>query len=127
LGSEIRPETISGLLSAFFTWQAVRRSWLGRSWWDPGQAGSRFPFSSQIPPKKSSVADPYPGSGAFLTLDPGSGIGFFRIPDLGSQTHIFESLVTIFWVKSYLKIGPKFFLLHFKTKVNFNFVKYVAT
>jgi hypothetical protein len=31
--------------------------------------------------------------------DPGSGIGFFQIPDLGSQTHIFESLVTIFWVK----------------------------
>jgi hypothetical protein len=32
----------------------------------------------------SSVADP--GSGAFLTLDPGSGIGFFRISDPGSQT-----------------------------------------
>jgi hypothetical protein len=32
----------------------------------------------------------------FRPLDPvpGSGIGFFRIPDLGSQTHIFESLVT---------------------------------
>ncbi len=28
-----------------------------------------------------SVADPDPGSGAFWTLDPGSGIGFFRIPD----------------------------------------------
>jgi len=43
-----------------------------------------------------SVADPDPGSDAFLTPGPGSGIGFFRIPDLGSQTHIFESLVTIF-------------------------------
>jgi hypothetical protein len=32
-----------------------------------------------------SVADP--GSGAFLT--PGSGMRFFQIPDLGSQTHIF--------------------------------------
>ncbi len=32
---------------------------------------------------KSSVADPDPGSGAFST--PGSGIGFFRIPDLGSR------------------------------------------
>ncbi len=41
----------------------------------------------------SSVADPDPGSGAFLT--PGSGI-----PDPGSQTHTFESLVTIFWAKS---------------------------
>ncbi len=30
----------------------------------------------------TSVADPDPGSGAFLT--PGSGIGFFRIPDPGS-------------------------------------------
>ncbi len=30
-----------------------------------------------------SVADPDPGSGAFLT--PGSGIGFFRIPDLRSR------------------------------------------
>jgi hypothetical protein len=29
-----------------------------------------------------SVADPDPGSSTFLTLDPGSGIGFFRIPDL---------------------------------------------
>jgi hypothetical protein len=50
-----------------------------------------------------SVADPDPGSGAFLT--PGSNIrnNFFsgsRISDPGSQTHIFESLVTIFWVKS---------------------------
>jgi hypothetical protein len=37
----------------------------------------------------NSVADPDPGSGAFLTLDPdlGSGIGFF--PDPGSQPHIF--------------------------------------
>jgi hypothetical protein len=43
----------------------------------------------------TSVADPDPGSGAFLT--PGSGIGFFRIPD---QTHIFESLVTIYWVEN---------------------------
>jgi hypothetical protein len=50
----------------------------------------------------SSVADPDPGFGAFLPLDPGSGIGFFRIPDLESQTHIFESLyvVTTFQVKS---------------------------
>jgi hypothetical protein len=32
---------------------------------------------------QSSVADPDPGSGAFLT--PGSGIGFFRISDLGSR------------------------------------------
>jgi hypothetical protein len=44
-----------------------------------------------------SVADPDPGSGAFLT--PGSGIRNRVFPDPGSQTHIFESIVTIFWVK----------------------------
>ncbi len=38
--------------------------------------------------------------------NPGSGIGFFRIP------HIFESLMTIFWVKSSIilwKLGQIFF------------------
>jgi hypothetical protein len=34
----------------------------------------------------------------FLTS--GSRIGFFRIPDLASPTHISESLVTVFWVRS---------------------------
>jgi hypothetical protein len=48
--------------------------------------------------QNSSFADPDPGSGAFLT--PGSGIRNRFIPDPGSQTHIFESLVTTFWVKS---------------------------
>jgi hypothetical protein len=32
--------------------------------------------------------------------NPGSGIRNRFFPDLGSQIHIFESLVTIFWVKS---------------------------
>ncbi len=45
---------------------------------------SRSPFF--ILPR-ISVAHPDPGSRAFLTLDPGSGIGFF--PDPGSQTHIY--------------------------------------
>jgi hypothetical protein len=65
-------------------------------------------------PQKTSVADP--GSGAFLTP--------------GSQTHIFESLVTIFWGKKFynsLKIDPNFFLQHSKTKIICNFVKFVAT
>jgi hypothetical protein len=43
----------------------------------------------------SSIADP--GSGAFLIPGSGSGMGFSRISDPGSQTHNFESLVTIFW------------------------------
>jgi hypothetical protein len=83
-----------------------------------------------------SLADPDPGSGAFLT--PGSsGIQnrFFpnpgsRISDSGSQTHIFESLMTIFWGKKFynsLKIGPNFFLQHFKNKIIYNFAKFMAT
>jgi hypothetical protein len=48
----------------------------------------------------SSVADPDPGSGAFLTPGPRSGIGVSQIPDLGSQIHISENLVTISGVTS---------------------------
>ncbi len=58
----------------------------------------------------SIVGDPDPGSSAFLT--PGSGIRNRFFPDPGSQTHIFESLVTIFLSKKFynsLKIGPIFF------------------
>ncbi len=81
--------------------------------------------------KNTSVADPDPGSGAFLTPGSGSGIGFLRIPDLGSQTHIFESLVSdnILGKKFYnsLRIGPNFFLQHFKNKIIFNYVIFVAT
>jgi hypothetical protein len=46
----------------------------------------------------TSVADPDPGSGAFLTL--GSGTGFFWISYPRSQIHIFESLMTFLGVKS---------------------------
>jgi hypothetical protein len=73
-----------------------------------------------------SVADPDPGSGAFLT--PGSGIRneFFsgsrisdpgsRIPDLGSRIPrpYFEELFDNFFGKKFfnsLKIGPRFFSL----------------
>ncbi len=55
-------------------------------------------YCSKSYAKFCSVADPDPGSRAFLT--PGSGIRNRFFPDPGSQTHIFESLVTIFWVKS---------------------------
>jgi hypothetical protein len=64
----------------------------------------------------------HPGSGAFLT--PGSGIRNKFFPDPGSQTHIFEGLVTIFWVK----IGPNFFSSAYQNKIIFSFfVKFVAT
>ncbi len=50
---------------------------------------------------ETSVADPGPGSGAFLTpgseiRDPEKTYSGSLIPDPGSQIHIFESLVTIF-------------------------------
>jgi hypothetical protein len=61
---------------------------------------SRCPQHNNV---KNSVADPE--SGAFLT--PGSGIRNRFFPDPGSLTHIFESVVTIFWVKS----SKKFFKL----------------
>ncbi len=56
--------------------------------------------------------------------DPGSGIGFFRIPDLGSripgsQDHIFKSFLTIFLVKSSIilwKLAQIFFLSTSKLK-----------
>jgi hypothetical protein len=58
----------------------------------------RILFSKIISFAVNSVADPDPVSAAFLT--PGSGIGLSRISDPGSQTRIFETLVTIFWVNS---------------------------
>jgi hypothetical protein len=70
-----------------------------------------------------SVADP--GSGAFLT--PGSGIGLFRIPDPGSLTHIFESLVKGKKLYKSLKFGQNFFLQQFKNKIVLHFVKYETT
>jgi hypothetical protein len=80
-----------------------------------------------------SVADPDPGSGAFLT--PGSGIRnrFFpdpgsRIPDPGSKPIFWELSDNFLGYKFYnsLKICPNSFLQHFKTKIICNFVKFVA-
>jgi hypothetical protein len=58
--------------------------------------------SYQISSKKTSVADPDPGAGAFLTRGSGNQ-DEKKNPGLGSGTiipdHISKSLVTIFWVK----------------------------
>ncbi len=64
--------------------------------------------------------------------NPGSGIGFFRIPDLGSRipNPYFWELSDKFLGKNFynsLKISPNFFLQHFKNKIIYNFVKFVAT
>jgi hypothetical protein len=63
-----------------------------------------------------SVADPDPGSGAFLAY-------------FGSQSHIFDSLMTNFWAKStiILSVLAKKNVL-FKNNINtYNFMIFVAT
>ena len=91
------------------------------------QISFQFNISNNVNIKLSSVADPDPGSGAILT--PGFRIQYRFFPDPGSQTHIFENLLTILVLKFYnsLKIGPNFFLQEFKTVIICNFVKLVAT
>ena len=70
--------------------------------------------------------------GSVRNPDPGSGIGIFRIPDLVFRipNPYFRELSDNFLGKKFynsLKIGPNFFLQHFKTKIMYNFVKFVAT
>ncbi len=73
------------------------------------------------------IRDPVP----FWPLDPGSGIGFFRIPDRSRIPNPdFWELSDNFLGKKFynsLIIGPNFFLQHFKTKTMYSFVKFVAT
>jgi hypothetical protein len=61
-----------------------------------------FKFSQKVLSGIVSILTcvPDPGSDAFLT--PGSRIGFSRISDPGSQTYMFESIVTCLWLKSQL-------------------------
>jgi hypothetical protein len=55
-------------------------------------------------------------------LTPGSGIGFFRIPNLGSRI---PNPYFLELSDNFLKIGPNFFV-HFKHKIIYNFVKFMA-
>ncbi len=76
------------------------------------------------------IRDPVPFR--HLDPDPGSGIGFFRIPDLGSRipNPYFLELSDKFLGKKFynpLKTGPNFFLQHLKNKIILNFVKFVGT
>jgi hypothetical protein len=81
------------------------------------------------PGRQQNMDDPQPvlrirdlGSGAFLI--PGSGICFFRIPSPYIREHSEN-----FWgknLKNSLKIGPNFFLQHFKNKIILIFVKFVT-
>jgi hypothetical protein len=92
---------------------------------DPIQSGSETLLLGTVhifPVLRIRIQDT--GSGAFLTPGSRSGIRnrFFPDPgswisDPGSQTHIFERLVTIFWGKKFynsLKIGPTFFYSTFQ-------------
>jgi hypothetical protein len=67
--------------------------------------------------------------GNWCLFDPGSGKAFFRIPDPGSQTHIFGSSVTNLWVKSTIipSVLAKKFLYMFKYKSMYKFMMFVAT
>ncbi len=66
------------------------------TWYGTKRYQKKLPTNLDRKLKQTNVADP--GSGAFLT--PGSGIRNRFYLDPGSQTHIFESLVAIFGVKS---------------------------
>jgi hypothetical protein len=99
-------------------WRRPERAWQPQPRRGPGSAQ----IWSSAPKRRremscllnfNSVADPDPGSGAFLTRDPdpGSGIGFF--PDLGSRipTPYFLELSDKFLGKKFynsLKTGPNF-------------------
>jgi hypothetical protein len=75
----------------------------------------------------SRVAYQDPGSVAFLTPGPRSGIRNRFIPDPGFR--ISELSDKFLGKKFYnsLKTRPNFFLQHFKNKLIYNFVKFVAT
>ncbi len=112
--------TLASLYQPYYVITSVNDSDLvGVFDWPPGSESGSVNSELRIRILAISVADPDPGSGAFLTpgsgirngffpdpgfgafLTPGSGIRNRFFPDPGSQIHIFESLlVTIFWVKS---------------------------
>ncbi len=82
--------------------------------------GPRWGFSCSLkaPRGGQSVTDPDPGSGAFLTPGPGSGIRNRFFPDPGSQTHIFELSDKFLGKKFYnfFKTGQIFFFSISKIK-----------
>ncbi len=83
-----------------FLASAVRDGRAGREWTGLTKSVERgYPNANLVPWESSSVADPDPGSGAFLT--PGSGMAKKSGSGSGMNNpdHISESLKTIFWVK----------------------------
>jgi hypothetical protein len=85
--------------------------------------------------EKISVADPDPGSGIYIKnyLAP---YGYLKVPKHKIFSSVFcnvvdpdPGLVTNFWVKSSIVLWNLAQILfeHLKTKIIFNFVKFVAT
>ncbi len=72
----------------------------------------------------SSISDPDARSEIRCLFDPGS-----RILDPGSQNHIFNSLLTNFWVKGtiILSVLAKKFSLPVQNKIIYNFMIFVAS
>jgi hypothetical protein len=86
------------------------------------------PFRYSIEP--DSVAYPDPGSGAFFTPGPGSGIRIRFFSGARIPTPYFLELSAKFLGKKFynsLKTGPNFFLQQLKNNLIYNFVKFVAT
>jgi hypothetical protein len=68
----------------------------------------------------SSIADPDPGSGAFMTPGSGIRIGFFRIPD-PKPIFLLELSFLGKNFKNSLKFGPNFFSSSFQIQYNIQF------
>ncbi len=76
------------------------------------------------------MADPDPGSDAFLTLGPGSGIRNRYLSGSRIPNPYFGEVSDILLGKKFynsLKTYPNFFSSTFQNKIIFNFVKFVAT
>jgi hypothetical protein len=73
-------------------------------------------FTKRILKPGHSVADPDPVLFWPPDLDPGPRIGYFRVPHLGSQPHIFESLVGKSSI-SLLNLAQNFFFSISKIKL----------
>ncbi len=116
----------SSILSVNYNFSSSRLPWLLLAvryyqCYNSSSSSSRLPWLLLAVPYYPCFVS---GSGIqcfFYPLDPWSGIWdkFFQISDLGSQTHISESLVTVFWVKNTLILCQltQFFGYLFKNKI----------
>ena len=106
-GQSSLTRSIIGIFNAFVNKESNGKV-IKAHWGGGGEPyGVRYRFSSVL---RIRIRDPVP----FWPLDPGSGIGFFRIPDLGSRipNPYFWELIDNFLGKKFynsLKICPNCF------------------